>query len=200
MAAVRIDSGGIPSAEGVPEGWQLAEVIGHWQSVAHGSFREDCSHLLQMIEETDRLRLWEKNVGGFTYESRDEFLQDMVLIDFDLTERSLNDIVTALRRGDKVKLSKREEVDLRTQKAKELRSQGLTQQQIADQLGVSQQRVGQNLQENRVYTQKTSKPPRKVVQYKISQYTTPDTAAQKIRDKFGDEFADALADALKESL
>ena len=72
MASVRIDSGELPSAEGVQEGHDLAQVIRHWQSVADGRFRDDCRFLLQMIDETDRLRLWEKNVGGFTYANRDE--------------------------------------------------------------------------------------------------------------------------------
>ena len=40
-------------------------------------------------------------------------------------------------------------------------------------------------------------PKRKVIQYKISQYTKPETAAVKIRDTFGDEFADALAVCLQ---
>ena len=58
----------------------------------------------------------------------------------------------------------------------------MTQQQAADVLGVSQQIVSQDLQRNIVYTPKVCKPPRKVIQYKISQYTKPETAAQKIRD------------------
>ncbi len=99
MASVRIDSGELPSAEGVQEGHDLAQVIRHWQSVADGRFRDDCRFLLQMIDETDRLRLWEKNVGGFTYANRDEFLQKKVLIDYDLTERQTRQIVEALRAG-----------------------------------------------------------------------------------------------------
>ena len=99
MASVRIDSGELPSANGVTEGHELAQVIGRWQSIAHGRFRDDCRFLLQMIEETDRLRLWEKNVGGFTYATRDEFLQNQVLIDYDLTEKQTRQIVDALRGG-----------------------------------------------------------------------------------------------------
>jgi len=53
-----------------------------------------------MIEETDRLRLWEKNVGGFTFKDRDEFLQRKVLIDYDLTEKQTKRIVEALKAGD----------------------------------------------------------------------------------------------------
>lgn len=99
MASVRIDSGELPSAVGIIDSYELSQVVGRWQSIAHGRFRDDCRFLLQMIDETDRLRLWEKNVGGFTYANRDEFLQKKVLIDYDLTERQTRQIVEALRAG-----------------------------------------------------------------------------------------------------
>lgn len=99
MASVKIDSGELPSAVGIIDSYELSQVVGRWQSIAHGRFRDDCRFLLQMIEETDRLRLWEKNVGGFTYANRDEFLQKKVLIDYDLTERQTRQIVDALRAG-----------------------------------------------------------------------------------------------------
>lgn len=98
-ATARIDSGELPSAVGIIDSYELSQVVGRWQSIAHGRFRDDCRFLLQMIEETDRLRLWEKNVGGFTYANRDEFLQKKVLIDYDLTERQTRQIVDALRAG-----------------------------------------------------------------------------------------------------
>ena len=37
-----------------------------------------------MIDEVDELELWKTAKGGF-YKTRDEFLQKVVLIDFDLT-------------------------------------------------------------------------------------------------------------------
>jgi len=107
MASVKIDSGQLPSADGVPEGYELSRIIGRWQSIANGQFPDYCAKLLQMIDETDRLRLWEKNIGGFTYESRDEFLRKKVLIDFDLTEQSLTEIVRRLRGGEQVTLTLR---------------------------------------------------------------------------------------------
>lgn len=99
MATVRIDSGGLPSAVGV-DGSALMRVIGKWQSIADGRFPDDCAALLQMVDETDRLRLWEKKIGGCTFKDRNEFLQRQVLIDFNLTEQSLNDIIARLRRGE----------------------------------------------------------------------------------------------------
>jgi hypothetical protein len=100
---LRIDSGGLPSAVGV-EGNALMNVIRKWQSIADGRFPDDCAALLQMVDETDRLRLWEKNIGGFTFKDRFEFLQKRVLIDFNLTEQALDDIVKRLRKGETVKM------------------------------------------------------------------------------------------------
>lgn len=104
MAGVKIDSGELPSAEGVAEGHPLFQVIVRWQRVA-GSFHEDCRFLKQMIEETDRLRLWEKNVGGFTYKDRDEFLRKKVLINYELTEQDMIEIVSMLKHDEPDKVS-----------------------------------------------------------------------------------------------
>lgn len=104
MGSVNINTGEFPSAVG-KEGRELLSVIAKWQSIAFLQFREDCQSLIRMIEETDRLRLWEKNIGGFTYNSRDEFLQEKVLIDYDLTEQSLSEIVGRLRNGESVSLT-----------------------------------------------------------------------------------------------
>lgn len=97
---VTINTGELPSAKGVEEGYDLAMVIGRWQHVAHSSFRYDCRALKQMIAETDELRLWEKNVGGFKFANRDQFLREKVLIDYELTERDMAEIVGMLNRDD----------------------------------------------------------------------------------------------------
>jgi transcriptional antiterminator len=57
----------------------------------------------------------------------------------------------------------------------------MTQQAIADELGVSDRTVRSDLkaEEKSVMTQKPSAP-RKVTQYKISEYTKPETAAQML--------------------
>jgi hypothetical protein len=49
------------------------------------------------VDETDELRLWEKNIGGVMFKGRNEFLQHRVLIDFTLTEQALADIVERFR-------------------------------------------------------------------------------------------------------
>ena len=96
---VKIDSGELPSAIG-KEGHDLTLVVHEWQKIAHGRFPDDCSKLLQMIEETDRLELWKKRIGGFTFESRNEFLQKKVLINFDLTATNISKIISLLERGE----------------------------------------------------------------------------------------------------
>ena len=68
----------------------------------------------------------------------------------------------------------------------------MTQQQAAEVLGVDQKTISRDLGRNTVMTPKVSKPQRKRIIYQISQYTKPETAAQKIRDKFGDDFAAEL--------
>ena len=87
----------------------------------------------------------------------------------------------------------------RAAKAKELREEGKTQQEIAEVLGVDQKTISRDLGRNEVITQKMPKEPRTVIGYRITQYTKPETAARRIREVFGDEFADALAESLMEA-
>jgi len=96
---VKIDSGELPSAIG-KEGHDLMLVVHEWQKIADGRFPDDCSKLLQMIEETDRLELWKKRIGGSAFESRNEFLQKKVLINFDLTSANISKIINLLDRGE----------------------------------------------------------------------------------------------------
>jgi len=76
------------------------------------------------------------------------------------------------------------------------RADDATQQEIADEVGLSQRRVGQVIEENDGIPSITSKPkpkPKRIrVSYTLLTSTKPDTAARKIIDKFGVEFADNL--------
>jgi transcriptional regulator with XRE-family HTH domain len=143
---VKIDSGELPSAIG-KEGHELTQVVHEWQKVAHGRFPDDCSKLLQMIQETDRLKLWTKPIGGFTYKSRNEFLQKKVLINFDLTEANVSRIVHLLKGGE---IEAAQEVLKSKDKIRELRTDHpeWTQQQIAEKVGVTQQYVARITTEN----------------------------------------------------
>jgi hypothetical protein len=142
---VKIDSGELPSAIG-KEGHELTQVVHEWQKVAHGRFPDDCSKLLQMIQETDRLKLWTKPIGGFTYKSRNEFLQKKVLINFDLTEANVSRIVHLLKGGE---IEAAQEVLKSKDKIRELRTDHpeWTQQQIAEKVGVSRPYVTQVVSE-----------------------------------------------------
>ena len=75
-----------------------------------------------------------------------------------------------------------------------LRDVGMTQQAIADEVGISQKTVSNILSDKSVITEKLLK--REILRYTVSSYTKPETAAAKIRDKFGDEFATLLKEAL----
>ena len=87
---VTIDSGELPSAVG-KTGYDLEEVMRKWRQIASSRFKYDCSALLQMMEETDDLELWMYARDGW-YKTRDEFLENCILIDFDFTTQSLTDI------------------------------------------------------------------------------------------------------------
>ena len=95
--------------------------------------------------------------------------------------------------------SKRAEIQRRAEKVKQLRDQGMTQQQIADAVGVHRNTVSSDLNQCTEKSVQTEKPvqPRKVTQYTVTQYTKPETAAEKIRAKFGDDFALQLAASIQ---
>jgi DNA-binding XRE family transcriptional regulator len=94
-------------------------------------------------------------------------------------------------------VSKAEEIAERQEKAKALREEGMTQREIAGELGVSRPTVAADLMsEKSVRTPKPDKEPRQRTHYEITQYTKPETAAKRIREVFGNEFADALVAAM----
>lgn len=81
-------------------------------------------------------------------------------------------------------VSKSEQIAERQAKAKELREEGKTQQQIAEELGVSAKTVQRDSDRNTVITEKVSST-RKVIGYRITQYTKPETAAKIPRQNIG---------------
>ena len=90
-----------------------------------------------------------------------------------------------------VAVSKSEEVRLRSIESKRLVSEeGMTQAQAAAELEVDQRTVGRDLGRNSGYPLKV--PKRHRVQLLITTSTKPETAAQKILEKFGQEFAESL--------
>lgn len=88
----------------------------------------------------------------------------------------------------------------RAAKAKELREEGKTQQEIAEVLGVTDRTVRSDLKaEGKPARAEKISAPRQQIRYAIYAGTKPKTAARRIREVFGDDFADALAESLMEA-
>lgn len=96
-AKVAIDPGELPTARGVPDGLPLLQVIACWQQIAGKRFRDDCRFLTQIISETHLLRLWERNIGGLTFESAEEFLSERILLDYNEVGDDLLEILDNVR-------------------------------------------------------------------------------------------------------
>jgi transcriptional regulator with XRE-family HTH domain len=79
----------------------------------------------------------------------------------------------------------------RNERIHELRETGMTQQAIADEVGIEQQTVSDVLTGKQSNTIKPVAPRKNTRQFYMP--IKPETAAVKIREKFGDEFADLLA-------
>ena len=75
----------------------------------------------------------------------------------------------------------------------------MTQREIADELKVSQPTVVNYLSEKKCTLKKADKPKRKVTQYKISQYTKPETAVKKIIEIFGQEYIEKMIEAFEKT-
>ncbi|MGA1416708.1 MAG: hypothetical protein ACO319_06605 [Candidatus Nanopelagicaceae bacterium] len=107
-----------------------------------------------MIQETDRLKLWTKPIGGFTYKSRNEFLQKKVLINFDLTEANVSRIVNLLKGGE---VEAAQEVLKSKDKIRELneRHPELSKAEIAKETNVSRQYVHEVLSSKKLHCNKS---------------------------------------------
>jgi len=92
--------------------------------------------------------------------------------------------------------SKRDQIIERSETSKRLYSDGLTQQEIAERLGVSQDTISKDLKRKTVRNKKSLNPKRKLIRYEINSGTKPSTAATKILETFGVEFALSLADEI----
>lgn len=202
--AVVIDSGNIPSAVG-RTGKSLQTVISKWQHKVSIGFNVSAEWLLTILREVDEFEIWR----AWGSPSRDAFIADVLMLNFDLVESAIPEIIHRLHAGESFDLqkadgsktrviSKSDEIAQRQTKARELRGEGRTQQEIAEELGVSRRTVCSDLDcaEKPVMTEKPAQQPRQRITYQITQYTKPETAARRIREVFGDEFANDLAGCL----
>jgi hypothetical protein len=202
--AVVIDSGNIPSAVG-RTGKSLQAVISKWQHKVNIGFNVSAEWLLAILREVDEHAVWK----AWGSPSRDAFIADVLMLDFDLVESAIPEIIHRLHSGESVDLSKTDGTKTRiVSKAEEImvesaamkvdREAGMTQQAIAEKHGKSQKTVSNRLclVKNSDMPEKVTKEPRQRITYQIQFGTKPETAARRIREVFGDEFAEALADCL----
>lgn len=80
--------------------------------------------------------------------------------------------------------------DQRRRRERELRDQGLSLRAIAKKVGISEAQVRKDL---RTYNKKGTQD---VTRYQVTSYTKPETAAQKLREKFGAAWCRKLATEL----
>jgi len=187
--SVSINSGDFPLMRNVDSDRQpeRSKVYSAWIQAFNLSVPEAVEHLADVIEDVYAFELWKDKY----LDTPEQFFDHMGILGLDLEEPAK--LIKALRAK---RSTKRAEIIRRAEEAKKLREQGLTQQKIAEALGVSRPTVAADLSENTVMTPKSDKEPRKTTVYQISQYTMPETAAEKIRDKFGSDYAKALKEAL----
>ena len=137
---------------------------------------------------------WDKvlDIMGVTEEAVEEYRIGYAL----LSGQGVTTPITGQQAREAAK-SKSEEIAERQAKARELREDGMTQQQIAEVLGVTDRTIRSDLkaEEKPARAEKISAP-RQQIRYAIYAGTKPETAARRIREVFGDEFADALVGAM----
>lgn len=186
MAAVRIESGEFPLLRNVDATKQpnRARVYGDWISLIHYDLPKIVEHLPEVIEDVYAYEVWKDKY----LDSPEQFFERIGLFGLDLKEPAK--LIDELRKKGPSK--KKREIIMRAQEAKKLRERGQTQQEIADELGVSQQTASRDLLKNSVRTEKMSKQLRSYSRYTINQGTDPTVAAQRIRAKFGEEYAQKL--------
>ena len=83
----------------------------------------------------------------------------------------------------------------RTEMVRDMTNEGMTQQEIAESMGISQPMVSKI-----ITLDKNGYTPQERTQVNLSNYTKPETAAGKLVDKFGHEWCRDLVNALKEQL
>ena len=173
---VIVDSGPIIasySPNDVPKDkWDL--LINKWCATAKISFRYDCRELARYIDEAEKYGVWKE----LKYDSLEDFIERGL----ELQPEVVSWAYEGLRFYEDAPVSLAKAAD-KGQKVREMRDSGMTQQAIADAVGVSRQRV----QQIATLGSKTNNT-RQFGWMPVS----PADAAAKIREKFGDEFANAL--------
>lgn len=163
-----------------------------WRQFIKTNFPYDCRELSRFINQADQYGMWD----ALGYSSLEEFIYVALKLDPEEVNWAMEglelfdvDKPVALKQAvDKGK--QREEWKARHEAGEPYRS-------IAQDAGVSPQTVINRLSNNPGMPEKLDTK-RKRITYQIQSGTQPQTAAQKIRDKFGREFALSLAGYLLE--
>lgn len=149
------------------------------------------NHLADVIEDIYTYELW-----------KDNYLDtpEQLLERFGIFGLNLDDPAKLIRDLRKKKSKKKDEILARCEKAKALRESGMTQQQIAKELGVDQSTVNRDLCKKEARADILHKDKRHQIRYAIYQGTDPAQAAKKIIETFGEHFAACLAKELELAL
>ena len=146
----------------------------------------DCRNLIQFVSEANDVY---RDLG---FESVDDMIRD----GYELKPEDIHAAVDWLERNKPewamplndvlVKVRQHHEWTARHEDGESFRS-------IAKDAGVDDKTVAHRVRSKPSYNTKNSAPKRKVIGYRITEYTKPETAAVKIRAIFGDTFANDLS-------
>jgi len=175
MASVIIDSGQFPLLRNIDRKHQpnRSKVVGAWIHKFTYDIPDGLNNLADVIEDIYAFKMWE----DYYMDTPQKFFEYIGLSDLNLEDPAR--LIATLRgnHGEDAKkkvLSEIKPYQMRRAQVQELKSQDpkLTQQEIADQVGVSRGRVTQILLEKTEYSEKTNNPKREIKQLRISSYTT----------------------------
>ena len=185
MAGVKIDSGQFKLMRNIDISHQpsRSDVYAAWSIAFNQKVPDAIEHLADVIEDVYAYRLWEDNYLN----TPEEFFERIGIFGLNLDEPAK--LIKQLRTSKSFK--KNLERQMRVQAEANIKSR----KQQAEEENVSERTIQRD--RNSVMTDNVSpKEPRKRIVLQLSQYTSPQTAAEKIRLTFGDEFADALKQLL----
>jgi DNA-binding XRE family transcriptional regulator len=201
MASINIDSGDFKLLRNINIDHQpsRAKVVNEWLRAFDSEVPRALNALADVIEDVYSFPIiWEERRKN----SPEEFFESLGITGLNLDDparliKTLRGELGETAKADALSLVKLKKYE-RDVKIHELRDQGLTQQTIADEVGLTKQRVGQISKEKPVMTEKILQHPRVRACYQINSGTKPSTAARRIREVFGDEFATELSTYLLE--
>jgi len=190
MASLKIESGEFPLMRNVDVSRQpeRANIYNEWARIFHYSLPDAVEHLADVIEDVYAFELWKDKY----LETPEQFFERLGLFDLDLDEPAK--LIKELRKS---RSDKKAQIIAQAKKWKARMEAGESIRDIAESDGVPKTTVHRRVsQSESPDTKSGTENPRKRDRYEISQYTKPETAAQRIRETFGDDFAIQLGTLL----